>query len=319
MNYHKVFLASFFSLILIGINARADDAPVIDLNTLPDDTASFSQDIALDQTSTSDTLAARQSLPMAERVRLLEQQINNLTQMNLPAKIDNLEQRINQLNGQLEEQAHTIAQSQEQQKLLQENTNPQKPATITMTEHAISADTSADDKQISSSVKKKNNDAEVKETTESSSPIVAAETAVVRNKSSTKNLHGSATVTTSSDEKAYQTAFDLMVKKKNAAAITDFKNFLKNYPNSTYTPSAHYWLGELYSATNAATLASKEFNTVIQQYPTHPKVPDAMLKLAIIHDDAGQHAQAKQELQKVVKQFPNSAAAKLAKMRLQAM
>ena len=38
--------------------------------------------------------------------------MNNFVQMNLPGKIDNLEQQLNQLNGQLEEKTHTIEQLQ---------------------------------------------------------------------------------------------------------------------------------------------------------------------------------------------------------------
>lgn len=321
MRYHKILMASLFGLFLIGINAWADDAPVVDLNTLPDDSISLSESPAsVGQSSVPDSTAARQSLPMSERVRLLEQQLNNLTQMNLLGKIDSLEQQVNQLNGQIEEQNHLILQLKTLQKQPEQDLNNTQSANIAPAVKAKQpidasqlADKTAVNKPLSSApVASPKNDAPIS----ASNPIIIAETAVVQNKSAAKNVDKSATTGGVSDEKAYQAAFDLMVKKKNTAAIAGFKAFLKNYPNTDYAPSAHYWLGELYAAGNMAALASKEFNTVIQKYPTHAKVPDAMLKLAIIHDDAGEHAQAKQEFQKVIKQFPNSTAAKLAKMRL---
>ena len=99
--------------IILGLswaNAQAVVAPIVDLNDLPEDAASSSS-----QNPSADSSAdTRQTLPMDQRVRLLEQQISNLTQMNLPAKVDDLTQQIHELNGQLEEQTHTIQQLQEQ-------------------------------------------------------------------------------------------------------------------------------------------------------------------------------------------------------------
>jgi len=320
MRFCTVVLAVIVSLG--WVNAQADTAPVVDLNDLPDNSAPVSnsnRDTLSAPASVPDPIAARQALPMDQRMRLLEQQISNFTQMNLPAKVDNLEQQIHQLNGQLEEQTHTIQQLQDQ---LQK-----RPITGTDTSAAASAASVATPKAkdekpvdppvaaVTTSTHHAESATQTTKPTTSASPILAAETAVVQNKATAVP-----SASTDSDEKAYQTAFDMMVKKQTTSAITAFKTFLKNYPNSAaYAPNAHYWLGELYSTSNKSALASKEFTVLIQQYPTHAKVPDAMLKLAIIHDDAGKHADAKQELQKVIAQFPNSTAAKLAKMRLKGM
>jgi len=63
---------------------------------------------SVNSVSVADGLAARQAMPLEQRVQLLEQQLSNLVQMNLPAKIDALEQQIQQLNGQVEQQAHAL-------------------------------------------------------------------------------------------------------------------------------------------------------------------------------------------------------------------
>jgi tol-pal system protein YbgF len=325
MRFYSITTAAVMLLGGSWVSAQAVVAPVIDLNDFPDNAASSSsQDIsATSDTSTAsaDSLSTRQGLPMEQRVRLLEQQISNLTQINLPAKVDNLEQQIHQLNGQLEEQAHTIQQLQDQLQKSASSNNVDVPATApkavspAQAESAVKPIKSVTTTTVTSTVSPKENTAADK-----TASITLAETAIVQNKAAAPESTN-AVKNEGSAEKAYQTAFDLMVKKQTMAATTAFKTFLKNYPNSVvYTPNAHYWLGELYStAGDKAAQASREFTLLIQQYPTHAKVPDAMLKLAIIHDDAGQHAQAKQELQKVITQFPDSTAAKLAKMRLKGM
>lgn len=266
-------------------------------------------------TAGADVLAARQSLPLEQRVKLLEQQLNNLTQMNLPGKIDSLEQQIQQLTGQLEQQTHTL------QTL---STNPAgaaasnvAPATNTLSaDNKTAAESTLADKIKASS----NTTATTSNTTKpvENNSIASAESAVVQNTpvAKTAATQAVASANTTSEDKAYQAALDLLAKKKNDDAIKAFNSFIKTYPSSSYVPNAHYWLGELYGMTSRNDLASKEFTTIIQNYPTNAKVPDAMLKLAIMHDDAGQHAQAKRELQKIIHDYPNTAAARLAKLRL---
>jgi len=321
----RIYSIIAMSILSAGSLSSYAAAPIVDLTLPPENTVSTdivdtSQNV--DDPSLPDLTASRQSLPVDQRVRLLEQQISNMMQMNLPAKINQLEQQIQQLNGQLEEQAHHIQQLQQQQP--GSNTAENRADLTTVTGPSAPAVASEVIKEIPAPIastvepaSQENTPAseEFEEKIVPANPVKLAETAVVQNKPQPKVASRTPNI---SEEKAYQNAFDLMVKKKNTAALTAFQNFVKTYPNSTaYGGNAHYWLGELYSSSNKPTQAANEFTTLIQQYPTHAKVPDAMLKLAIIHDAAGKHAQAKQELRKVVQQFPDSGAAKLAKMRLQ--
>ncbi len=303
MNTYKTLITIFFGLLFFANLAKAD-APVVDLNDLPENTTPSSsaskQDISPDTKTDSapDTpipaMPARDSLPTNERLRLLEQQMNNFVQMNLPGKIDSLEQQLNQLNGQLEEKTHTIEQLQDQLK----NQNSLK--TPTDTDHPEST-------------------TRIPPTQPSLNPSALATNNQDKTTDSISQKETITNRTSDASRQAYQTALSLMMQQKNEAAITAFQTFIKQYPTSTDVPIAHYWLAQAYTLTNKTDQATQEFSNFVRQYPAHQKIPDALLKLALIHDDAGKHAQAKKELQALMEKYPNTEAAKLAKMRLKTM
>lgn len=118
---------------------------------------------------------------------------------------------------------------------------------------------------------------------------------------------------------SYEAAYHLIQQKQFTQAVDAMQTFLKNYPNNPYTANAHYWLGELYLAQSETDKAIQEFTTVIQQYPQSTKVAASTLKLGFAYYDKGQTDLAKQELQKVQQQFPDTTSARLAQARLDSM
>ncbi|HVV67673.1 MAG TPA: tol-pal system protein YbgF [Gammaproteobacteria bacterium] len=311
----KLIKALVFSCAVNAVTlAYGQNVPVIDLN---DDQSQGTPAVSAPMNQPS----PRDSLSVKDRLRLLEQQMDNLVQMNLPAKIDNLQQQLQQLNGQLEVQAHDVQALSDQQKSFYQDINQRlgnpKSAKTNTTNPGATATTPADTSAAAGSFSGAGASKLSNNTTDQ---IAKAEANVTQNNDQAQNAQvASQIISAGSEDKAYQSAFDLLVNKKTAAATTAFQEFLKAYPNGSYAPNAHYWLGELYSQQNKNPLAAKEFTAVIQRYPQHAKVPDAMLKLAIIHDEAGLHTQAQQELQKLIQKFPESTAARLAGMRLQQM
>lgn len=125
------------------------------------------------------------------------------------------------------------------------------------------------------------------------------------------------TVKNKNDKEAYQAAVNIIQTKEYEKATKALKDFLLQYPNSTYVPNVHYWLGELYLINNNSQEASKEFNLLIKQYPKNIKVPDTLLKLALIDYKQGNKDSAIMQLKKIQKQYPNtpSAAAATAKLK----
>ncbi|MDV6316907.1 tol-pal system protein YbgF [Idiomarina sp. HP20-50] len=120
-----------------------------------------------------------------------------------------------------------------------------------------------------------------------------------------------------SENDAYDEAIALVLEdKRYDAAIPAFESFLKNFPNSTYVPNAHYWLGQLFFAERQYDKAKQHFETVVNKYPDSNKRGDCLLKLGAIASEQGKTADAKAYYKQVIEQYPDSTEANLAKQRL---
>jgi tol-pal system protein YbgF len=127
----------------------------------------------------------------------------------------------------------------------------------------------------------------------------------------------SGTFSTDVDEQtAYQNAVDMILKQRDyTGAIAAFQKFQKDFPDSTFTPNSHYWLGQLYFAKKQDEEAVKSFAAVVS-YKDSNKRADALVKLGDIATRNNNVAQAKKYYQQVVTEYPNSASAKVAKTHL---
>ncbi|WP_100752963.1 tol-pal system protein YbgF [Vibrio salilacus] len=118
------------------------------------------------------------------------------------------------------------------------------------------------------------------------------------------------------EQTAYQNAVDLILKKRDyTGAITAFKQFQNDYPESSFTPNSHYWLGQLYFAKKQDTEAAKSFAAVVA-YKESNKRADALVKLGDLAQRNNNQQQATKYYQQVVAEYPNSASAKLAQEHL---
>lgn len=117
----------------------------------------------------------------------------------------------------------------------------------------------------------------------------------------------------------YDAAFDLIKAKDFDKASQAFSAFLRKYPNSQYAGNAQYWLGEVNLAKGDLQGAGQAFAKVSQLYPKHAKVPDSLYKLADVERRLGHTDRVKPILQQVVTQYPGTSAAQLAQRDLQHM
>ena len=116
---------------------------------------------------------------------------------------------------------------------------------------------------------------------------------------------------------AYDKAVNLILKDKlYDEAIPEFQAFLQNFPNSSYVPNAHYWLGQLLFNKQDWTGAGEQFQFLISNYPDSSKKADATLKLGISEMERSNTARAKQLWEQVIVEFADSSSAKLAEKRL---
>jgi tol-pal system protein YbgF len=74
----------------------------------------------------------------------------------------------------------------------------------------------------------------------------------------------------------------MVLKEKNYdKAIPAFEGFIKQFPNSSYVPNAHYWLGQLMFNKGDRAGAASQFSTVATNTASHPRA-DALLKLGML-------------------------------------
>lgn len=128
----------------------------------------------------------------------------------------------------------------------------------------------------------------------------------------------SANYSSNQDEnQAYDAAVNLVLKEKNYdKAIPAFQGFIKQYPNSSYAPNAHYWLGQLLFNKGDRAGAKEQFQTLVSKYPKSPKRADALLKLGMLSQLEGKKADAKSFYEQVIKGYPNTSASQLAQQSL---
>jgi tol-pal system protein YbgF len=129
-------------------------------------------------------------------------------------------------------------------------------------------------------------------------------------------------------EESYQAAYLDFSKGLYPLAITEFRDFLRRFPDSALSDSAQYWIGEAYFSMARATAsqpdkarenleqAVQEFRKVMVAYPRGTKVPTALYKEALALVELKQTALAQARLQYLVEHFPQSEEAPLAKERL---
>ncbi len=120
------------------------------------------------------------------------------------------------------------------------------------------------------------------------------------------------------ENEAYDKALNLVLKdKRYEQAIPAFRSFNQTYPQSTYAPNAHYWLGQLLFNKGDLSDAEQEFLIVVQQFQDSNKRPDALLKLAMVAQKQNNVEKAVQLYRQLLSEYPDSTSAQLAKPRLE--
>lgn len=118
------------------------------------------------------------------------------------------------------------------------------------------------------------------------------------------------------EQAAYQSAVDLILKKRDySGAIDAFNQFRKQYPDSSFTPNAHYWLGQLYFAKKQFNDAQASFSAVVS-FGQSNKRADALVKLGDIEKQNKNMAAATAYYQQVINEYPSSSSAQEAKQAL---
>ena len=116
--------------------------------------------------------------------------------------------------------------------------------------------------------------------------------------------------------KAYDTASNLFRRNDFPSAIQSFRAFLHDYPASALAPNANYWIGISYANMRDYRNALAAQNEVLARFPQSPKAPDAMLAIAAVHAEQGDTRSARNTYEDIIARYPQSEAAGKARTRL---
>lgn len=128
-----------------------------------------------------------------------------------------------------------------------------------------------------------------------------------------------APVSAAEEKAAYDQAFQALKELRYADAAEEFRSFLDRYPNSEYADNAQYWLGESYYVTRNYDIALTAFQDLLDRFPDSPKAPDALLKVGYTHYELEQWDSARAALTQVQELYPDSTLSRLAENRLRSM
>ena len=121
-----------------------------------------------------------------------------------------------------------------------------------------------------------------------------------------------ADLSSDADQNDYQAAFSLVRQRDFAGAENSFTRFLSDYPDSPRVPNAFYWLGEIYLAQGKHNESESAFLKVADQYSDSRKAADALYKLGILYKQQGDLEKSKLFMSRVVKEYPETSASQLA-------
>lgn len=119
--------------------------------------------------------------------------------------------------------------------------------------------------------------------------------------------------------KAYDAASNLFRRNDFRSAIDAFRAFLKDYPDSQLAVNASYWVGISYANLRDYRNALTTQQEILAKYPQSAKAPDAMLAIAAIQIEQSDTGSARNTLEDIIARYPGSEAAGKARTRLAAL
>lgn len=118
------------------------------------------------------------------------------------------------------------------------------------------------------------------------------------------------------EQLSYVAAYELVKNKQYEQAREAMSAFLDRYPAGPYAANAHYWLGELYILAHQYTKALASFKTIVDEFADSNKFAAATYKLGVVYEQLGHNDKAHEQFIKVTEAFPGTTIARLAKAKL---
>lgn len=231
--------------------------------------------------SMTTTSSTFSTLSVEQRLQNLERQLSvrNKNQVMMQQQLNELQSEVDELRGVTELHSHKLSQILERQRDLYQEL----------------------DKRVTEAIK----------------PAPTVPSVVAVTSPSTPAINYSSDLT---ENEAYDRAVNMVLKdKRYDEAIPEFEAFNQKYPESSYAPNAHYWLGQLLFNKGDLERAKQEFSIVVNQHEGSSKRSDALLKLGMVAQKQNDNARAVVLYRQLVAEYPSSSAAQLAKPRLESL
>lgn len=279
---------------------------------------------------------------ISARLDRIEQLLASNALLDMLQQIQALQEQVNQLQGQLELQNHTLEQLRKRQRALyvdidQRLQNVESGGQVLATAPDTSIITTADNdapplETLSPIAEAAGTETEIPAANDNLTVQVVNQTdSKTSKKKSVANTQPTSTEDVAASEdiispvpesdpvKAradYQHAFRLLNDNLYDQSIKAFEQFMQLHPNSALSDKAQYWLAETYFVTGAYEEALTQYANLINNYPDSQKLTQAKLKMGYTHQELGQIDAAKQTLTKLVNDYPGTTVARLAQDRL---
>ena len=121
---------------------------------------------------------------------------------------------------------------------------------------------------------------------------------------------------TPAEKREFDAAMAVLRQTEYPRAAQLYQQFMSRYPESGYTPSALYWLGNTQYALRDYKQAIATYQRLLAVAPKHPRVPEAHLAIANCQLELKDLRAARKTLEDLVKAHPQTEAGATAKDRL---
>ncbi len=239
------------------------------------------------------------------RVDRLDKVLESQALMDMSIRIEELERELSTLRGENEQLNHELATLKNRQRELYLDVDRR----IQELEAGVLVKTPPVQAPVDQAT----------QTTGTPTPAAPAAGTVAAPAAGVAAAKGAPATPSPEEHAAYKEAFGLLKTGRYASAISAFRKFLNDYPQSGYASNAQYWLGEANYVSKDYKSAVTEFNKVLQQFPDSSKVPDASLKLGFTYYELEQWKKARETLTDVTKNYAGTTVARLADQRLKRM
>jgi tol-pal system protein YbgF len=264
--------------------------------------------------------SALSPLELAQRLERLERMLNDKSLSDFVLQLQQLQQEVQDLRGQVELHQYQLRQVSPGLPQLGESYAAAKEAAEAAAgeDTSTGADTAVDGQTAAGA------DASAGQETTAPVPVAPPPKTGVGALGAGGDSGGTLALPTpetleGNERDAYRDAFERLKDRDYEAAKKAFAAMLVRYPDGQFADNGVYWLGEIGYVTKDYAAALTHFNRLISDYPGSPKLPSAMLKLGYVYSDQQELEQARRMLEAVTERFPDTTEGRLAKGRLEQM